>query len=1423
MDKDDLLKSILEKLRGMANKASQRGVSNVRQQTDKITPVTQRVAQTVVKSNPRIQQTLNRPITLTTNQKGTSTTGVSEQANRDTQRARQRFTEEMSNLDTLVRSEDFSSAGQAEAVPFLHQAVAGIPRLRVLQEAPINIGLDPSDNNPLSLRNPNANKLARGVVEFVGNTAKALILGDPDTGKALELQQRFLAGESLSPEESALLKDFGERQSFNIAAGADGDVRDIGKFPAKNIKKNMNTPKDLEPLAQEARKYKSAKDFVKSQTKNFPDINKKQLTDIWNQATKGVGDELPRGYGETIKKAEVSDQLKGTISSTYEPKTNKFVLEKAQETIQYAPNDARRAVMDGPVSAENTALANELIKFHDLKGEFDIASELYDSYARKLTDAGQGIQAVAMFNKFSPDGVMNYARKITNNNLPDEVAEQLLEMSNSIKKLPTDSVEYQMGVHNMSELIARYAPQSGLDQAISVWKAGLLTSPTTTAGNLVGNTGMGVAAQTTNAIATVIDSFTSIFTGKRSVAITPRGILQGMKEGGTKGVEYFKTGFDPRRDPLSKFDVKKVYFGESRLGKAAEGYVDGVFRLMGAQDQPFYYAAFRNSLAQQAKVEAINQGLKGADALAFRRAFESAPPSKALELANAEARWVVFQDNTALGELGGRLANSSNPIVRGFMEFIAPFRGVPSSIAEKVVDFSPFGYLKPIKRIIDGVKSGTFDQRAFSQQLARPILGTFGLMSLGAALYDKGLMTLEYPKDQNERKLWEVEGKQPFSVYMGGSWRSLNYIQPALTMMAMGGEIKRARKDDGEDLDTAFFRGVMMLGKSVTEQSFLQGVSGALGAINDPQKFGERFVEQTAGSIIPNIVGKFATATDSQSREIQGGFQAIKADIPGARQTLYPRRDMFGRPIPNQQGFSGFYDPFRSTEAVTATPLNQELRRLQDEGYGVTPPSISKKETFPATGKVNITQEQQDLLEGAIGANTQKHFNQLMSSSDYQTMTDSEKERALSNLSKDVRQAVKAKFVETTRIGDPDKAVKSLTKKQLAIYRGLGEIQSVSAISRYEQSPDAPKDAGSKLKLYIQAGLTQPVDTFSAVATGQPVRKIRGDAVVVERELGLANDGDSPTELDHRMPLWAGGQNNEKNLGYLSPEDHALKTAFEASLRPKLESGEMSKGDVKEAMEQFEKESGITYFSREQVESVVSKIENSQPYMLSKSGNLPSDPTMESSAVYYAFDLDKLGERPEGAVAGAKWETKAYKTARDILTDDELNLSPEEKQQAIESVGLSYEDVEYFDLASETNRIKSIAVREQISGIQDREELFETLVSMRKEVAGKVVLAPGVIDDLVDEGFISKEEGKTLKNTEFGKEGAPKVKMTGRGSGAKLKKIKFVPLKFSTKSPSIPRIKLSEGYQIPQAPQVPSLRVSTPKVEQPKYQVKFNL
>jgi hypothetical protein len=145
-----------------------------------------------------------------------------------------------------------------------------------------------------------------------------------------------------------------------------------------------------------------------------------------------------------------------------------------------------------------------------------------------------------------------------------------------------------------------------------------------------------------------------------------------------------------------------------------------------------------------------------------------------------------------------------------------------------------------------------------------------------------------------------------------------------------------------------------------------------------------------------------------------------------------------------------------------------------------------------------------------------------------------------------------------SQTGEKTPVVKSIKVSQSTsdIYGGLDK--------EYEKSTDAPSNVIEKVWTYGKGFIKDKEGTLNAIKTKQPVRKVRGDAVIVERLAGLSalDQGDKATEVDHIIAVALGGDNSESNLMVISKQDNRAKGIVDTYLSDLLEEGKITKKEA---------------------------------------------------------------------------------------------------------------------------------------------------------------------------------------------------------------------------------------------------------------------
>ncbi len=543
---------------------------------------------------------------------------------------------------------------------------------------------------------------------------------------------------------------------------------------------------------------------------------------------------------------------------------------------------------------------------------------------------------------------------------------------------------------------------SGLwERLIALWKAGLLTGLKTSGLNELSNASHAMSETASDIPASLVDKVASLFTGKRALAFTTKGYRAGVIQGLKNGWKYLRTGYS-ERDIGKKLDYNEVFFGNSKFAKALQGYEEFIFHLLGAEDQPFYYGAKAKSLFSQAIAQGKNKKLKGKELDGFVENLVKHPTDDMLRFAVHDAEVAVFQNRTGLGD-AARLFQKINIAGVPVGQIIAPFGRTPAAVATQIINYTPVGV---IGEVAAQIRSGTFNQRQFSQATGRAIIGT-GTLFIGGLLLKAGLMTLDRPRDERERKLWELEGRKANSIKIGGKWRTVQTLGPAGNVLLIGGHFQHQLAQEGSPTK-AIAKAMAGSAKSFSEQTFVRGVNQAVSALVDPELSAEFWFTSMAGSLVPTIVADIARANDEIQRRTVGPTQRIQSRIPVLRESLPPRIDVFGQDLPRYGGnvLETMADPTRPSK-IRNDVVVDELRRLADNDIKVTPTLLGDRAGFDV-----LTVEDNTQLWRRSGELTYKILLAWIDSDGYKNISnDFAKGKTIESLVRKTKAAAKAEIV----------------------------------------------------------------------------------------------------------------------------------------------------------------------------------------------------------------------------------------------------------------------------------------------------------------------------------------------------------------------------------------------------------------------------
>lgn len=324
-----------------------------------------------------------------------------------------------------------------------------------------------------------------------------------------------------------------------------------------------------------------------------------------------------------------------------------------------------------------------------------------------------------------------------------------------------------------------------------------------------------------------------------------------------------------------------------------------------------------------------------------------------------EADYLTFTKRLGpTGEAGLKFLNS-HPSLR----FIVPFARTPTNIlkfAGERVPVAPF-FSKKVRKQLFGTERAmilsdeavaemakNFDAVASSKQISRMAVGT-SLMSMAWMMVQEGLLTGSGPSDPTEKSMWYSTGEwQPnsFRLSKNHPWISYSRLEPlgillgvsanfalatdklppdvmqqlaTATLLALDGKFKEADEAiDADVLGEAGTASVVSITDNLISKTWLTGPSALALALNDPERYGDKFVQQFIGSLaVPAGVAGFARVEDPVLREVNSVLEAVISRTPYWSKTLQPKRQWDGSII----SFQGSLGPdFLSPFYMTARP-----------------------------------------------------------------------------------------------------------------------------------------------------------------------------------------------------------------------------------------------------------------------------------------------------------------------------------------------------------------------------------------------------------------------------------------------------------------------------------------------------------------------
>lgn len=444
------------------------------------------------------------------------------------------------------------------------------------------------------------------------------------------------------------------------------------------------------------------------------------------------------------------------------------------------------------------------------------------------------------------------------------------------------------------------------------------------------------------------------------------------------------------------------YNETSYKNPVTDAVVNSVMGVMEAVDRPYWRAAHDFSLYMQAKVLAGAEGLRG-PALAKRAAqYFERPTDEMTFRAVTDANYTTFKNRNFMARLASRIkggaqqmaekeptapkgsarygvektAQSGAKVGSYLLETNLPFTGVPSSIAGQSFGLAsgPLGLVRLLTN---------HDPAAVSRIVSDAALGTT-LVAWGYQLARDGNITGAAPVSSTERAQFDAEGKQAWSVRIGGKWFDARFAAPITAPLYAGAALATLKANDpNASVKDKAMEGMRGTAKMLTQQTYLQNISNIIDALSGESKLDRLAASQVP---IPALSGQIARATDPYERKPDDLLGMLAAKIPGLSQTNPKAVDALGRPQMRTalERASEVLSPSRIKES-TETPVTREFARL---GISLTLPGAMS--SIEGRGFRRNGSEQSAYLQ-TVGKQLNAYLAQYVASPAYARLPDDEK------------------------------------------------------------------------------------------------------------------------------------------------------------------------------------------------------------------------------------------------------------------------------------------------------------------------------------------------------------------------------------------------------------------------------------------------
>jgi hypothetical protein len=349
---------------------------------------------------------------------------------------------------------------------------------------------------------------------------------------------------------------------------------------------------------------------------------------------------------------------------------------------------------------------------------------------------------------------------------------------------------------------------------------------------------------------------------------------------------------------------------------------------------------------------------------------------------------------------------------------IVPFVRTPTNILKYAFERTPLAVMSSNVRA-DIMAGGARRDLA----LARISIGSMA-MAAATVMAAEGMITGGGPSDPKLQANLRRQNWKPYSVKIGNKYVAYGRLEPLGMVFGLAADYAEITGLAGEELapemDNLASAIVMSIGRNATSKTWLRGMSEAIKAMDDPDRYGNRYIQNYARSLVPSAVAQLERTISPELEAVYDYTSAIKSRIPGLSKDLPPRRDLWGDVISTQIGTGkrswgeiaySTLSPIYISEGKNS-PIDKEMTRLK---MGVSKPTRKQK---ILGAPLKLSPEMYDdfiVLMNKVdlaGKNLKETLNEFIKSPAYKRLSDDAKQDKIRNIFYMAKKAGKARLIE---------------------------------------------------------------------------------------------------------------------------------------------------------------------------------------------------------------------------------------------------------------------------------------------------------------------------------------------------------------------------------------------------------------------------